>query len=318
MKTFRRIGIRVGVTIAALCLICLVLYLVGILQIARREPDQLDHVVKDIPGRVIDVNGRSVHVVEQGTGPVVLLVHGFAASTFDWEEAVLPRLATHYRTIALDLFGMGFSERDNCFRYGFDLWAKQIGDTLDALGIDRVVLVGHSLGGAAATLFAAGHPERVERLILISTLAPAGLRETPWWFFLGVLPGVGEFAVAQVEYLSPPGFSTAHYDRDRRIYRLTGTRHAIIRYIRGGVDFPRLMASYPKIKAPTLILHCTTDPVNPYSTITRVVPLLQNVRVVTTEDGGHWLYASKPDWLITQIDAFLQSDLSERRQSPSM
>jgi len=199
------------------------------------------------------------------------------------------------------------SERNDDLQYGFELWATQLNDALDALEIERATVVGHSLGGAIATLFAAEHPERVDRLVLVAALAPAGIRETPWWAFVLVTPGVGEFFAGQLEYFTPPGFSAAYCERARSIYRLVGTRRAMLRYVRGGADFPRLLAAYPRIQAPTLILHGTADEEVPYGTIARVKPLLQKVQMVTDEGGGHWLYRDKPEWVVSEIRAFLRS-----------
>jgi len=99
-------GIFIG--IAVLGLLCGGLYVLGTRQIAAREPEQLSQVGNRISGRFLEVHGRRTHIVEQGVGPTLLLVHGFAASTFDWEEAVLPALAQEYHVVALDLYGMGF------------------------------------------------------------------------------------------------------------------------------------------------------------------------------------------------------------------
>ena len=304
----RRVVTGIVIGIAVLVLLCGGLYVLGTRQIAAREPEQLSQVRDWLPGRFVEVQGRHIHIVEQGVGPAVLLVHGFAASTFDWEEAVLPALAREYHTIALDLYGMGFSERDDQLRYGFDLWVRQVGETLDALGIERATVIGHSLGGAVATLFAAEHPERVERLVLVAALAPAGVREAPWWAFVLVTPGVGEFLCRATGVFHPPGFSAAYYERARSLYRLAGTRRAMLSYMRGGADFPRLLAAYPKIKAPTLILHGTADEAVLYATIARVKPQLQNVQMVTDEGGGHWLYRDKPEWVVSEIRTFLRSE----------
>lgn len=68
----------------------------------------------------------------------------------DWPDSVLERLAVNHHVIAVDLYGMGFSERNGDFTYGFALWSQQLVSVLDALGIERASVVGHSLGGTVA------------------------------------------------------------------------------------------------------------------------------------------------------------------------
>src|SRR5205085_8913382 len=102
--------------------------------------------------------------VEAGTGDPLVLVHGFAGSTFDWEESMMPALAASHRVIAFDLLGMGFSDRPEGFAYGHDAWSRQVVDILDALGLPRATIVAHSLGGAVVSIVAGEHAERVAKL----------------------------------------------------------------------------------------------------------------------------------------------------------
>jgi pimeloyl-ACP methyl ester carboxylesterase len=85
---------------------------------AQREPDPGGRLPEGIPGRFIPVNGHLCHVVEQGAGDAVILVHGTAGTTLDW-EATAQSLSESYRVVALDLFGMGFSDRIEKCSYGF-------------------------------------------------------------------------------------------------------------------------------------------------------------------------------------------------------
>ena len=98
--------------------------------IRLREPADGRALAAGVPGRLIDVGGRRVHIVERGAGPPLLLVHGFGGSTMDYEEFVLEPLAQSRRAIAVDLFGFGWSERSDDFAYGFALWSDQLADAL--------------------------------------------------------------------------------------------------------------------------------------------------------------------------------------------
>lgn len=99
--------------------------------------------------------------------PVVVLVHGVAGSSRTWEE-VMPALARDHTVIAPDLLGHGESAKPRG-DYSLGAYASGIRDLLAVLGHDRATIVGHSLGGGIAMVFAYQFPERTERLVLVSS-----------------------------------------------------------------------------------------------------------------------------------------------------
>lgn len=105
-------------------------------------------------------------------GPLIVLVHGFSTPSFVWNDYFSPLTRAGYRVLAFDNYGRGFSDRPDT-RYDADLSDRELEELLDRLAPEGTVhLVGYSMGGAVATIFAARHPERVSSLTLI---APAGL-----------------------------------------------------------------------------------------------------------------------------------------------
>src|SRR4029450_11848456 len=105
--------------------------------------------------RYLEAAGWRVRSVRKGQGPPVVLLHGFASSMYSWSE-VLPGLAREHDVVALDFPGFGGSE----VRPGLtaaDL-ARVVPAVVDGLGLGRVDVVGHSLGGAVACVFGAGRP----------------------------------------------------------------------------------------------------------------------------------------------------------------
>lgn len=117
--------------------------------------------------------------------PVLLLVHGMSSSSATWER-VIPGLATHAHVIAPDLFGHGASDKPRG-DYSLGAFATSLRDLLEHLGHDRASVVGHSLGGGVALQFVYQHPERCERLGLVSS---GGLgREVSWVLRAAALPG---------------------------------------------------------------------------------------------------------------------------------
>jgi pimeloyl-ACP methyl ester carboxylesterase len=101
---------------------------------------------------------------EEGT-PLVL-VHGFGNEAHIWDDFA-PLVAPHYRTLAVDLRGHGDSDHDPEQRYDYDHHVADLEAVTAALGIERLVLVGHSFGGRTAMLFAAKHPERMAGLVIV-------------------------------------------------------------------------------------------------------------------------------------------------------
>ena len=119
-----------------------------------------------------DVYYRIVHgyrraFVHVGEGPPLLLIHGIGDSSDTWRH-VIPELSRDYRIVAPDLLGHGRSDKPRA-DYSVAAYANAMRDLLSVLEIERVTVVGHSLGGGVAMQFAYQYPERCERLVLVST-----------------------------------------------------------------------------------------------------------------------------------------------------
>ncbi|MBM7461255.1 alpha/beta fold hydrolase [Rhodococcus coprophilus] len=102
-----------------------------------------------------------------GSGPALLLIHGIGDDSSTWQE-VIPHLAEKYTVIAPDLLGHGRSDKPRA-DYSVAAYANGMRDLLSVLGIEKVTVVGHSLGGGVAMQFAYQFPGKVERLVLVSS-----------------------------------------------------------------------------------------------------------------------------------------------------
>src|SRR5438045_2259804 len=133
----------------------------------------------------ITLHGHRVSYRLADWGPVILLIHGITGSSLTWEEVIEP-LAERYTVVAPDLLGHGESAKPRG-DYSLGAYASGVRDLLQAIGHDRVTVVGHSLGGGIAMQLAYQFPERCDRLVLVSS---GGLgREVSFLLRAATLPG---------------------------------------------------------------------------------------------------------------------------------
>jgi pimeloyl-ACP methyl ester carboxylesterase len=130
---------------------------------------------------MLDVAGTETHVIDAGSGPPVLLLHGFADTADCWRR-VVPRLLAHHRVIAIDIPPFGRSQEPALEgeQTLIDFYGDFFPELFEQLEIDQATVMGHSLGGAVALSIALDLPQSVRHLCLI---APAGLGvRAPWWW----------------------------------------------------------------------------------------------------------------------------------------
>jgi pimeloyl-ACP methyl ester carboxylesterase len=140
-----------------------------------------------LPGSAATLHGQDLHYVDAGDGPAILFIHGLLGSHRSWTHLV-DELAVDHRVVAPDLFGHGASAKP-MGDYSLSAHAATLRDLLDHLDIESATLVGHSLGGGIALQFSYLFPERVDRLVLVSS---GGLgRELSLLLRAPALPGAG-------------------------------------------------------------------------------------------------------------------------------
>lgn len=131
------------------------------------RPSEVTKQAKMCDLRTITLHGDRVAYRDEGAGEVLLLIHGIGGSSNNW-RAIIPTLSKKYRVIAPDLLGHGQSDKPRG-DYSLGAFAVWLRDFLDALGISRVTIIGHSLGGGIAMQFTHQHRDYCERLILMSS-----------------------------------------------------------------------------------------------------------------------------------------------------
>jgi pimeloyl-ACP methyl ester carboxylesterase len=257
---------------------------------------------------------------------VLLLVHGIGQDSSTW-STVLPDLARDYTVIAPDLLGHGASAKPRA-DYAVGAYACGLRDLLTVLGVDRVTVVGHSLGGGVAMQFAYQFPERCERLVLVSS-GGAG-REVHPLLRLASVPGaelVMPFAtaapvrrlarllsdvVATIGAIDRFGltqdleFMLASYDR---LARAT-SRRAFLRTLRSVVDVRGQVVTgldrcYLAAGVPTLLIWGARDGVTPFAHAARAHDAMPGSRLESFAAAGHFPHHTDPARFLRVLRAFL-------------
>jgi len=119
-------------------------------------------------GKFIDIDGVRLHYIDKGNGPPLVLIHGLAGQVLNFTHSLLGRLSRDFRVIILDRPGSGYSLRPDETLVPLTAQARIVSHFCQALGLERPVIVGHSLGGAIALALALDHPGQVGALALIA------------------------------------------------------------------------------------------------------------------------------------------------------
>jgi pimeloyl-ACP methyl ester carboxylesterase len=122
-----------------------------------------------------DSNGVKIHFVEQGKGPLLVLIHGFPDYWYTWRDQ-MPALAEHFHVVAIDQRGYNLSDKpDKVEDYAIPKLVGDVEAVLKHFNQDKAVIVGHDWGGIVAWTFAMMHPEKTDRLIILNLPHPKGL-----------------------------------------------------------------------------------------------------------------------------------------------
>jgi pimeloyl-ACP methyl ester carboxylesterase len=240
-----------------------------------------------------NVDGVRVRYVDSGTGPTVVLIHGFASSLETW-ATVMPSFPGH-RVIALDLKGFGWTDRPEG-DYSPEAQAHLVLGLLDQRGVDKATFVAHSWGASVALSAALAAPNRVERLALYDAWVYE--EQLPPFFHWARADGVGEalFGLYYKER-SDERVALAFYDKSFVTEALVdavesaldrpGTVAAALAAVRGQ-RYARVQGRYREITKPTLLLWGREDAVTTVAYGERLVRDLKDARLVVYPRCGHF------------------------------
>jgi pimeloyl-ACP methyl ester carboxylesterase len=263
-------------------------------------------------GHFLEVDGARIHYLEQGSGSPIVILHGLGGQLGNFTYALLERLTPEFRVVLVDRPGSGYSTRARGASPRLRAQAATIAHFIRALGLERPLLVGHSLGGAVSLALALDHPNCIRGLALVAPrthvrekvpdmfkslfIRSKSLRWLLAWTIaipLSIRRGKTTLAAIFAPEAPPPDFRTKAGGllglRPRSFYN-TSTD-----LMSADADLPAMVERYPTLKMPVSILYGTNDHVLEYEVhgvaMKSKVPGLQLELV----DGGHMLPITAPD-----------------------
>jgi pimeloyl-ACP methyl ester carboxylesterase len=163
-------------------------------------------LIKQWPGfqnKYATVNGINIHYVDGGNGAPLICLPGWPQTWYSYKNIALP-LSANYRVIVIDIRGMGTSDKP-LLGYDKKTMAKDVYELIQELGLEKVAVLGHDIGGMVAMSLAFNHPEVVEKLILMDGAHPSeGILQMP------LIPALGTFKekmTAEAQYVWWMGFN---------------------------------------------------------------------------------------------------------------
>lgn len=279
---------------------------------ATQPPDGYAvQIVTTLRRQFRNVHGYRRAYIKAGSGPALLLIHGIGDNADSWED-VIPELAEEFTVIAPDLLGHGESDKPRA-DYSIGAYANAMRDLLSVLDVDRVTVMGHSLGGGVAMQFAYQYPERCERLVLVGTggvshevnpvlrfvAAPNADLVLPLLSVPGArLVGKGVFAALRALDTNI-GLDSDQLIRIFDALPNAASRRAFVRTLRGAVDWrgqaiTMLDRCYLAKDMPTLVVWGERDGVIPVKHAGRIHAAMPDSRLEIFEGAGHFPHQDDP------------------------
>ena len=290
---------------------------------AQTPPSKTD-VATPLPAgatsKFAKVNGIQMHYVTMGSGPVVLLLHGWPQTWFAWHD-IMPRLAGRFTVVAPDLRGNGLSELTPS---GYDkrTIAEDLRSLIAHLNVAKAHVVGHDMGGKAAYVLAHLNPESVSTLTLVDCLVPGtenldALRGGAWHYGFHMAPTMPEMLTKgrEREYISAQikawsrkktAISEDSISEFAHHYSGEGRMTAGFNYYRALRDDAPFVAPLRgrKLAMPVLTI------AGRYSAGDKLAESLKaeasNLTSFIAEDSGHFVAEESPDFFIAKLEQFLK------------
>jgi pimeloyl-ACP methyl ester carboxylesterase len=277
-------------------------------------------------GKTVDIgDGLELNVVEVGEGSPIVLVHGLPSCASDWATLPQKLAALGHRVIAYDRIGFGYSSRPPATpdRYTYASNARDLGKLLDALGIERAILVGWSYGGAVVQTFAEDAAQRVEGLVLVAAVGPAEPEAGDDALGMILNSGAGTAILDWVASVPPLGWRMTHDNLVQAFAREADIPPGWTEYTQTMLALPGTLQSFvleeqrghgaslhPEVlNIPAVVIQGTDDHLVPRFVGEDLQRRLPQSKLVLVPHGSHMLPVTHADLLAQEIDGLSHAAL---------
>jgi pimeloyl-ACP methyl ester carboxylesterase len=279
--------------------------------------------------RSIDVGTTRLHVVQEGTGQPVVLLHGFPEFWYSWRHQIEALAQRGFSVVAPDLRGYNLSDKPSGIgRYKMDYLVDDVIGLMSVLGMSQAHVVGHDWGGVIAWVLAARHPERVERLAILNAPHPVRMAHELMhprqlarssYMFLFQVPTLPEVMLRRRGFIAQTfrgwglrdgAINDADLQRYEEAIRIPGAARSSLNYYRAAFRHPILRL--PRVRQPTLVLWGERDAALGPHLLDGLESHASDLRVHRLPQASHWVQQECPD----EVNAALIDFFSAARAQP--
>lgn len=274
----------------------------------------------------LDIDGQRMHYVDEGTGPVVFMLHGEPTWSYLYRKMIPPLVEAGYRCIAPDLVGFGLSSKpEEESYYNLKRHVAQISELIEKLKLKDMIIVGQDWGGPISLGYAIENKDNIKSLVILNTLVAPMLLPGPFRL-LFTHGGFSSFLIRRLDLMRKAAFSSGFHKKiDNRVKQQYLAPHPTPASRAGVASFPKLVPGRPShvnydylvnigetLKTwnlPVLVMFSDKDIAFKVADGENIAKMVPNGRFKKIRNAGHFLQEDAGEELADNIIEFLGSEV---------